>query len=443
MRKSKTKFIATIILVVAILGVIAGVIGYYSNGFKNWDKFNPKNWFEKPVPPAIAEVEDVASGMVVNLSYDEGSTFEKYKISQEDFENQNIPATVESAYSLTATINAVSEKNMQVDWTVSWLNDNGWSSEKNVSDYVTLDKSTCKSGESVILMCHQDFGKQIIVTANANVDINKFAICEVDYIKKVVKMDYTFKSGEEEIFDYVLDDNNIYRFDYNGEFNQYTIVPNPIYSNFTIDKVFEWNITGKFTKEFHSGNNSVDNFFFETGINKFYYDNPMSDLASQAHFLYLDIMQAMPRGNAEILYSRVENLVVNFMRIYNNLSDSDKNHSLIKGAYSAFFYLENQVKGNTLYMLNYRHTVEMERLYSIPKPVLFKYKYMQQLIYDSEINFLQKCLNSNNANKGVVEYTIKYIDGGIENIATMSIGFTTESIDLILGVDIDNPSIEF
>ena len=49
----------TLILILLIIGTGVGVIGYFSDGFKNWDKFN---FFKKP--PATEETQSVGGSVL-------------------------------------------------------------------------------------------------------------------------------------------------------------------------------------------------------------------------------------------------------------------------------------------------------------------------------------------------------------------------------------------
>lgn len=75
MSKSKIKLIVTIFVVLAILGAILGVVGYFSNGFKDWDFKNiNKPSIEEPPqqPPTIVE-KQIVSTIIENEKY---GTFE-------------------------------------------------------------------------------------------------------------------------------------------------------------------------------------------------------------------------------------------------------------------------------------------------------------------------------------------------------------------------------
>ncbi len=75
MSKSKIKLIVTIFVVLAILGAILGGIGYFSNGFKNWNfKETNKPTVEEPTqqPPTIVE-KQIVSTIIENEKY---GTFE-------------------------------------------------------------------------------------------------------------------------------------------------------------------------------------------------------------------------------------------------------------------------------------------------------------------------------------------------------------------------------
>ena len=56
-------------------------------------------------------------------------------------------------------------------------------------------------------------------------------------------------------------------------------------------------------------------------------------------------------------------------------------------------------------------------------------------------DFLKNALACNNANKGVVEYIIKYSTGAVVYDFKISLGFTSKSLQAVSDVEIDNGEI--
>ena len=252
MRKSKTKFIATIILVVAILGVIAGVIGYYSNGFKNWDKFNPKNWFKNPNQVEQSKFE---SGSILNVLTNNGVACASERIAVSDYAIKGVSENADSAYELTATIQPGIAENKNINWTARWSNvSSAWANDKNISDYLIFNKPTTQSGNKVIITCLQDFGEQITITASAEADSTKKSLCSVDYVKKIKSVDFKFTYDNQELSGIMPDSDGVYRLDYKAETKLYNVVATPVYSDYTIDINYSSVVTGTFTDTFGFGN---------------------------------------------------------------------------------------------------------------------------------------------------------------------------------------------
>ena len=253
MSKSKIKAISILIVVFAILGVITGVIGYYSNGFKNWDKFKPNNWFNQP--GNVEQPKDFESGSILNVLTNNGVACASEKIAVSDYSIKGIPANADSAYELTATIQPSIAENKNINWTARWSNVSSvWSNNKSISDYLIFDKPTTQSGKKVIVTCLQDFGEQITITASAEADSTKKSLCSVDYVKKIKSIDFQFTYDNQEIDNVTADADGVYRLDYKAETKLYNVVATPVYSDYTIDVNYSSVVTGAFTDTFGFGN---------------------------------------------------------------------------------------------------------------------------------------------------------------------------------------------
>ncbi len=426
MRKSKTKFIAIIILVVAILGVIAGVIGYYSNGFKNWDKFNPKNWFNNPNQVEQPKFE---SGSIFNVLTNNGVACASERIAVSDYAIKGVSENADSAYELTATIQPSIAENKNINWTARWSNvSSAWANDKNISDYLIFNKPTTQSGNKVIITCLQDFGEQITITASAEADSTKKSLCSVDYVKKIKSVDFKFTYDNQELSGIMPDSDGVYRLDYKAETKLYNVVATPVYSEFTIDMNYSSVVTGTFTDTFGFGNGVT--------LSKISLAGGIAD----------PIVEPELSNNALNYVNQVKELKCNFNlqaniwelgEVYNHLSDIDKTHSRVVHAYETLMLCQNLLDEGT-------YTIDIakakEAFFNSYIPPIFSYTFMNENITNLE-DFLQNALACNNANKGVVDYVIKYSTGSVVYDFKISLGFTSQSLQAVTDVEIDNGEI--
>lgn len=431
MRKSKIKFIITIIVLIVMLGTATGVIGYYSNWFTNWDKFNPKNWFGDKTDNT-EQLQD-NSGSFLNLITNNGFSFVSEKISSSEFLSNGIAETVDSAYQLNATIQPSVAENKNVCWSARWNNiSSEWAHDKDIADYLTFNKATTQSGESVIVTCLQDFGEQILITASAEADSTKKAICSVDYRKRIKRLDYIFKYDNNNMENVVADTDGVYRFDFTKENKSYMIEPIPIYSTYTIDVNYSRVVTGTFTDTFGFGSTtSLNNLSLDTYIAPPAPEPELGDYAN--HFLaHIDT----------ILNGRVNVSIVDFVEFYyKKLSDIEKTHSRIVRSYYVFSKLKKMYPlgpENDVQQKNYvEKFTELYNSYEIP----ILYSTFMGVELTSIEDFLQNSLACNNAKKGLIEYSIKYSTGDFVYEYKLSLGFTSSSLQSVTDVEIDNGEI--
>lgn len=189
------------------------------------------------------------------------------------------------AYSLSATIGPVTAGNQQILWTLKWKSSSeesdenggqhsgganraaGWGEGKPVGSYVELSEKTSASGESVTLSCKQDFGEQIIVTATAAENHDIYATCTVDYCQKIKSLNYTFKYGGTAMSAPAADSDGVYRVDYTGEENSYSVQCVPVYTNYTVGDEFTQAVSGKFTSAFgHTASSAFSDISLQAGL---------------------------------------------------------------------------------------------------------------------------------------------------------------------------------
>lgn len=424
MSKSKIKLIATILVVAAILGTILGVVGYFSNGFKTWDKFNPKNWFNKN---PIEQNEQVVSGAYINPSINNGIAVTTALISTNEYNTNNISDSADSAYKLTATIDSTQTRNLQIDWFVSWQKESTFSGGKNVSDYLTLSSSTTQSGESVTLICHQDFGEKINIVATSNLDKTKKAFCVVDYIKKIKSITYEI-NGEN----VAIEDNALLQYDFDKTTNAaMSINCKPVYSNYTIDTEYTMNVTGNFTEAFGFGQDKkFDSFNFSKGYN----------------IAYLAIVSSGTKAFVENVYSiysitdemEIRDYADYVIEEYNSqsISASDMQNKYVADVCTFVEALESgDINTNRTSVSTF-----ISRFEEICAPDYnfdVKFNFMGIDFSDIE-DFIVKAIQCSQNGIGIAEYTVTMSSDNLVYSKIFKIGYTANSFDFFKGL-IDLP----
>ena len=132
----------------------------------------------------VIEQTHTGVGMVLGEGKGNGIKLMSTTIPETEYGDYGIMPTVESAYTLTATITPSDAANHGVDWSVGWSNPNSnWATGKSPSSYVTV--STTSDSKVATVSCLQPFGTQVIITATSQDNPNVKATCTVDYAQKV------------------------------------------------------------------------------------------------------------------------------------------------------------------------------------------------------------------------------------------------------------------
>ncbi|HRF36258.1 MAG TPA: hypothetical protein PLZ09_03070 [Clostridia bacterium] len=431
MSKSKIKVIAIIIVVLMILGIAAGVVGYYSNGFKNWDKFMPGNWFKNP--NEVEQPNKVESGSILNVLTNNGVACVSERIAVSDYSIKGIPANADSAYELTATIQPSVAENKNINWTARWSNVSSvWANDKSISDYLIFNKSTTQSGKKVIVTCLQDFGEQITIIASAEADSTKKSLCSVDYAKKIKSIDFNFTYDNQDLSDIVPDSDGVYRLDYKAETKLYNVVATPVYSAYTIDINYSSVVTGTFTDTFGFGAGvTLSKISMAAGI-----ADPIiePELSNAALRFIKNVKELNNRPGLDILIKNQIELN------YNNLTENEKNHSRVVNAYEALINLLEKIEeGNGYGFSDIEEKNQYIDSYFAPPST---HTFMQNNVGISSLeSFLQNALACNNPNEGLVEYVIKYSTGAVVYDFKISLGFTSKSLQAVSDIEIDNGEI--
>lgn len=171
----KKKFIFSNLLSL-VLGIVigAGGFGIVSN-------------VNKPakVPEQAVTLPD-NGGTVIGEAQGNGVQMMKSVIPVEEYELYGVSTQAESAYTIIATITPDDASNKNVKWELSFKDSaSSWAKGKKLSDYVTLSTSGA-GNNAAVLSCVKAFGEQILLTATAEDDSTKSAVCTVDYAQKVI-----------------------------------------------------------------------------------------------------------------------------------------------------------------------------------------------------------------------------------------------------------------
>ncbi len=131
--------------------------------------------------------DDLTTGHdLVNVIEENGISLMSAVIPVSDYAVNGISEHAENAYTLTASILPENADNKAVDWSVSWINgSSAWAAGKTVTDYVTVTP-TSDGALTATVTCVQAFGEQIHVRCTSRDNTDAYAICSVDYEKKVV-----------------------------------------------------------------------------------------------------------------------------------------------------------------------------------------------------------------------------------------------------------------
>ena len=203
--KSKNKALRIISWVLAVLLLFtagAVVVSYFSDGFKNWDKFKTDKNEE-----AVAFDEngnslngDKVYNMPRNLAFRSAST-----LSAGEYDEVTLKATVKPD-------NATYK---EVDWSIAWdqeevdKQEDIWNSWWNVegcmyeiTDYITITPTTDGSATATV-KCLKPFGVPAIITVTSRNNPNAKATCRVDFVKRIVSAEFAFSDVND-------DDNNLF-----------------------------------------------------------------------------------------------------------------------------------------------------------------------------------------------------------------------------------------
>ena len=171
------KIIVAITMVATLIMSTFSLVACNGNTFKTEQKKTniPKN---------------ISSELVVSDTKSSGIRLMKAKLATADYVNYGVSVAAETAYTLTATIEPESAGNQKVNWSMEFTNPNDWSQGKNVSDYITLSKSS--DTKTATISCKAPFGCQITVTATSENNPSASATCTLDYAQRLTSASLNF-----------------------------------------------------------------------------------------------------------------------------------------------------------------------------------------------------------------------------------------------------------
>ena len=116
------------------------------------------------------------------------------EIALDDFEAYGVSPMAETAYTLTATVNAGATKKA-VNWTAEFQDPTSeWATGKTVTDYVTVSPT---GDLTATVSCMAAFGETILVSAVSRDDPVQKSTCTCEYQKKTVGAHIRINSNEE------------------------------------------------------------------------------------------------------------------------------------------------------------------------------------------------------------------------------------------------------
>ena len=202
--RNNTNKVWTAVLAVLLALVLAGtaaLVGFLSDGFKDWSKFKAEEQTEEQEEGETAD----EGGAIISEGESNGIEMMSTKIAAEDYEENGISPMAESAYQITATITPSDAENQAVVWTVAFSNpSSSWATGKSVTNYVTVTP-TAEGSRTANVECKGAFSEPIVVTVACDENLEIKANCFVDYMKRITsELNFGFSRTDGPGFDKVL-----------------------------------------------------------------------------------------------------------------------------------------------------------------------------------------------------------------------------------------------
>ena len=175
------------LLLITILAISA--IAVFAGCDPNQEKNPPIE--EQPTP------QDPTEGGMAMLpeSNGQGMRLLSTRILRPQFEEEGINPLAESAQQLTAVVTPADAEDKVVDWSIEWNNASStWAKDKTVTDYVTVTP-TSNGALTANVTCLQAFAEKIVVKVTLHSDTGLYATATVDYEKRVLGFDFSYKTS--------------------------------------------------------------------------------------------------------------------------------------------------------------------------------------------------------------------------------------------------------
>lgn len=168
---------ATIIAALLVIGAAAGVIGYGSNGFKDWS-------FKKFAQKTEISTPDKPNDSAVIITPDESNGIElcSAQVPVENYANYGIdPQSVENVYELSVTYTPADTTFQDTNYTLAFKNPNStWATGKNIAEYAELQHES--GSKNAVLTVKQAFSEQLVVRATNQRHTEISCTINVDYV---------------------------------------------------------------------------------------------------------------------------------------------------------------------------------------------------------------------------------------------------------------------
>lgn len=192
--------LTVLVIVLALMVVAVGLIGYYSEGWQNWDRFIPDKGIQQPTEPG--DTDGNITGGITDGDGNEMTPGEVYPMPA----NMVFATTAadNSSITLSATVKPEETSNKNLKWELQWVNASSeWANGKTVTDYITLSAGT---GSTATVTCLQAFGEQakIVVTAESNPEAQ--AECTLDYAQRLTGIEFSILNGPDGVIDFETND---------------------------------------------------------------------------------------------------------------------------------------------------------------------------------------------------------------------------------------------
>ncbi len=373
-----------------------------------------------------------SGGMIIGEGESNGVKLMSAKIAPEDFAANDVSTLAESAYKLTASVYPSTATDKTVDWSVEFVNpSSAWATGKAVTDYVTVTP-TSDGALTANVECLQAFGEQIKVIVTSRDNSSAKANCTVDYMKRIKSLNFTFKYGDVDKGSISADTDGVYRFDYTGEKENYTVIPSPVYLPYTIDVDYTLAVSGTFTDAFGYGDGvMLNSLFLGAGLSGAVSEGELSS-AANAYVEQIGSCVQIWQINGLMAAEATATTY------YNALSATDKQHSRVENAREAHLIIQSILSAGRMDNDKMAQARDLYNNYQAPSP---SGEFMGVVTVPSADALLQAAKACNDAKKGIVEYTITYSSGDITYRTTYEFGYTVSSVNAVRRVNVSPSSV--